>query len=87
MTAKKLYEANDASLNISVEFRASRFLFGFAFTEAPFTSEIHMRMIALHLWCLCFSFTRFSIRNATPEEILEERKRRGRDLKRKRGKA
>lgn len=80
MTVKKLYEAKDASINVSVEFRATRFLFGFAYTEAPFTHEVRMRMLALHLWCLCFTFTRFFVKEATPEEIRAEARRRGRDV-------
>jgi hypothetical protein len=77
----KLYESKDASINVGVEFKASRFLFGFAYTEAPFTLEVRMRMLALHLWCFCFTFTRFFIRQATAEEIAAEARRRGRDLR------
>lgn len=80
MTVKKLYEAKDASINVSVEFKPSRFLFGFAYTEAPFTREVRMRMVALHLWCLCLTFTRFSIQQATAAEIEREARMRGRDL-------
>lgn len=78
MTVKKLYEARDASINVSMEIRLSRFLFGFAYTEAPFTHEVRMRMLALHLWCFCITFTRFFLREATPAEIQAEMDRRGR---------
>lgn len=81
MSVKKLYESKDASINVGVEFKASRFLFGFAYTEAPFTLEVRMRMLAVHLWCFCFTFTRFFIREATAEEIAAEARRRGRDLR------
>lgn len=78
MTVKKLYEARDGSINVSAEVRFSRGLLGFAYTEAPFTPEVWMRMIAIHLWCVCITFTRFSIREATPAEIQREMDRRGR---------
>jgi hypothetical protein len=78
VTVKKLYEARDGSINVSAEFRLSRFLFGFAYTEAPFTNEVRMRMLALHLWCVCVTFTRFFLRDATPAEIRKEMERRGR---------
>lgn len=60
MTAKKLYETSDSSLNVTVEFQPWRFLFGFEFKDALFTSDIRIRMITLHLWCFCFCFTGFS---------------------------
>lgn len=78
---KKLYEAKDASLNISVEMKPTRFLVGFAYTQAPFTKEVWMRMIAVHILFMCFSFTRFSVRSATHAEIEAEARRRGRDLR------
>jgi len=81
VSVKKLYETKDSSINIGVEFKASRFLFGFAYTEAPFTLEVRMRMLAIHVWCLCFTFTRFFIKEATRAEIEAEARRRGRDLR------
>jgi hypothetical protein len=77
----KLYESKDASINVGVEFKASRFLFGFAYTEAPFTLEVRMRMVALHVWCCCFTFTRFYLKQATKAEVEAEARRRGRDLR------
>jgi len=81
VTCKKLYESRDASINISVEPRFTRLLLGFAYTEAPFTTQVRMRMIALHLLWFCFTFTRFSIHEATQAEIQAEARRRGRDLR------
>jgi len=78
VTVKKLYEARDASINVSVEVRLTRALLGFAYTEAPFTHEVRMRMLAVHLVCFCFTFTRFFLREATPAEIRQEMERRGR---------
>lgn len=83
MTVHKLFEAKDGSINVSVEFKASRFLFGFAYTQAPFTPEVKMRMVAMHFWCLCITFTRFWIECATPAELDDEARRRGRNLRKR----
>lgn len=87
MTVKKLYATQDGSLNVSVEVRLTRFLLGFAYTQAPFTNEVYMRMFALHVACFCFTFTRFFLRDATPAEIQAEMDRRGRavGMSRKKG--
>ena len=89
MAVHKLFESQDASINVSAEFKPSRFLFGVAYTEAPFTLEVRMRMFAIHIWCVCLTFTRFFVKEATQEEIRREMERRGRNLnvpKRKPGK-
>lgn len=58
---KRIYEAKDASLNVSAEVDFFRFLVGIAHIEAPFNKDVHMRVISLHVGPICVTFTRFSL--------------------------
>lgn len=70
-----LYEAKDASINISVGFDLGRWLAGIAFTVAPFNRDVMMAMAAIHLGPMCFTFTNFRIRADRPEPALPQQRR------------
>lgn len=83
MTTHKIYESKDSSLNISFEVKFTRLLLGFAYTEAPFSREVKMRMVTMHILCLCLCFVVFSNNVATPGEIRHEIEQRGRNINKK----
>jgi hypothetical protein len=59
----KLYEAKDASLNISLRLDPLCWMVGPAMAIADVTRDVKVRMVSLHLGPACFSFTAFGIRD------------------------
>jgi len=86
MTAIKLFETKDHAFNISFEVKLTRLLLGGAYTEAPFSREVKMRMVTLHLLVLCLCFVVFSNNEASAEEVRREFEARGRILGKKKRK-
>jgi len=58
--AIRLFETKDASLNISYMFSFLRFLVGVSYMSGAASPATDMRMIAVHLGPICFTFTRFT---------------------------